>query len=232
MSSLFKKLSTIDTRMKYGVYGWIRKAERELIVRHIPQMISCICILCFDEDEEFKVAGEQIEISKGIKRISIIKQEGWKWWAAFGTVKIHYMNGCKYEWYLDINTSSAKYVIGLTSSWDSNLDQSGAFWNNPGIQYLYFADGIYSTIYCQKRKRWKDYAYTYCDELLKVKLSMNLDLKKGEIRFIIDGEDQGIAHRNVEMNEDTEYRLMVALQQDWFYEDNSDYVEIISFTKK
>ena len=40
LMSFLKKLSKIDDKTKYGVHGWIRKAEKELQLGHIPLMIS------------------------------------------------------------------------------------------------------------------------------------------------------------------------------------------------
>ena len=43
--STFRKIREIDDKSKYGVYGWIRRAEQELELPHIPQIITSICIL-------------------------------------------------------------------------------------------------------------------------------------------------------------------------------------------
>ena len=53
MSSSFKKLSKIDKRTKYSVYGWIREMEQALDLSQVPMMISSICILYFHKDPIF-----------------------------------------------------------------------------------------------------------------------------------------------------------------------------------
>ena len=47
MSAFFHKLARIDKDTKYGVYGWIRRAEKELRLSHVPIMIYNICVILF-----------------------------------------------------------------------------------------------------------------------------------------------------------------------------------------
>ena len=70
MASFLKKLSKIDTRTKYGVYGWIRQAEQELQLRHVPLMISSICILYYHKDEIFDIVSKDVKLSMDGKSIT------------------------------------------------------------------------------------------------------------------------------------------------------------------
>ena len=69
--SLLRRLKNIDNRTKSSVYGWIRRAEQELQLCHISQMISSICILYRETEDYFGVYGEKIQLSKDKK--SVIK---------------------------------------------------------------------------------------------------------------------------------------------------------------
>ena len=53
MPSCCKKLAHIDTKTKYGVYGWMRKAEVELQLSQSPLMIANICVLYLYEEDPF-----------------------------------------------------------------------------------------------------------------------------------------------------------------------------------
>ena len=69
----FKQLNTIDKRTKYSVYGWMRNEEKALKLRHIPSMISSMCILYFRDDEIFGVTpNDQVKLSENKKIITKI----------------------------------------------------------------------------------------------------------------------------------------------------------------
>ena len=70
MTSLSKKLSQIDDKTKYGVYGWIRKAGQELELNHVPLMISSICILYYCQDEIFDIVSTHVTKSADGKSIT------------------------------------------------------------------------------------------------------------------------------------------------------------------
>ena len=74
MTSLLKRLSTIDDKTKYGVYGWIREAEKELKSSQIPLMISSICILYYHEYDTFEIVPDNTRISCNGKCITKINQ--------------------------------------------------------------------------------------------------------------------------------------------------------------
>ena len=72
MSSLLKQLSQIDLRTKCSVYGWIREAEKELTVEHIPLMLASICVVYVGkiDDEIFGIVGEGVNLGKNNKKIT------------------------------------------------------------------------------------------------------------------------------------------------------------------
>ena len=63
MTLKFKRLSKIDNRTKFGVYGWVREAEETLNIGNVPQMISSICILYYTEYDEFSIIGRDVDVS-------------------------------------------------------------------------------------------------------------------------------------------------------------------------
>ena len=77
MAAFLKKLSKIDERTKYGVYGWMRQAEKELQLGYIPLMIQSICLLYFYEEQMFDIIGKDIKVSKNKKCITKINECGW-----------------------------------------------------------------------------------------------------------------------------------------------------------
>ena len=73
MSSLLKRISKVDTKTKYGIYGWIRRAEQELQLIHIPMLISSICILFYHEEEFFDIVSKKVKKSIDGKCITTMK---------------------------------------------------------------------------------------------------------------------------------------------------------------
>ena len=71
-SSWLKQLSKIDIRTKHTVHGWIRKAEQELQIGYIPNMIRSICIIYIRDDDIFEVTSDKIKLSKHNKMITKI----------------------------------------------------------------------------------------------------------------------------------------------------------------
>lgn len=64
MANAFKLLSKIDRKIKYSVYGWIREAEKELKLAHIPTMLSSICILFCNDFDVFESMGCNLKAIK------------------------------------------------------------------------------------------------------------------------------------------------------------------------
>eukprot|EP01084_Bolivina_argentea_P282151 482922_1 len=69
MTLFLNRLSKIDTRTKYAVFGWIRNNEKLLELSHIPLLISFICILYFRDDEIFAIIGTKVKLSNNKKCI-------------------------------------------------------------------------------------------------------------------------------------------------------------------
>ena len=147
--SLLKKLSKIDNYTKYGVYGWIRQAEEELNIGHVPPIISNICILYYTEDEIFdrimNMEATNLEISKDKKCVKTIKRTEFIS-IAVGIIEVASTLPMEYLWHLRIKNCE-EGIIGITSTKDSEykrLDQYGAhstIWEQKGNKYLHYSGG-------------------------------------------------------------------------------------------
>ena len=124
MASCWKKLSQIDIRTKYGIYGWMRQAEKELKLPHIPLMISSICILYFFEDEIFNEIGNQTEMSKDRKCIKNMSNKFSN--TNYGIIEIDSNSQGFYRWEirweirLKSQATMTNIIIGITDTTDPN----------------------------------------------------------------------------------------------------------------
>ena len=109
MSSMFKKLSKVDKKQKYCVYGWIREMEQALDINHVPLMISSICILYFHEEEMFDGVGDHVTLSKDKKCIT---NNATKQTKNYGIIEISSNEECIYQWDLKLNLKAC-------SGWNS-----------------------------------------------------------------------------------------------------------------
>ena len=99
-----KRLSKIDDMIKYGVYGWTRKAEQELTLHHVPIMISSIIILYFHAEEKFDQITKSLIKSKNDKCATINRSFGDIGIAnAFGIIEIDSTDNNEYRWDLCMN---------------------------------------------------------------------------------------------------------------------------------
>ena len=69
MDSLNSVNLKIDNRTKYGVYGWIREAEKELQLSDIPDAVCMVIILFYRYDDSFDIYDESIKLSDDQKMI-------------------------------------------------------------------------------------------------------------------------------------------------------------------
>ena len=145
MSTVLKKLSKIDDKTKFGVYGWIRKAEEELKLQHIPVMISSICILYFHKDEIFDIVGKDIKLSKDRKCIIKLSKDEWDN-NCYGATEIQSDTDNIYQW--DIVINKLRVSSGVRFGISSDTCLSG----KSDIQYIQWGDGCE---YDHVSKSWK-----------------------------------------------------------------------------
>ena len=219
MSSL-KELSREDKRIKYSVYGWIREMEKSLHLDYIPPIICCIVILYIQHQELFDMIADNIIISK--EKQCIIKGDYVtmdRVWGnnSYGKHDIVYlpMNENIYKWTFKIikpKTNSGVF-IGISSVVVVDED----FEKHKGHHYGYLHCG---TLF--KNMTYVDYGITYNNN---DQVTMCLNLSRKRLSYSVNGQDQGIAYHNIQLNHNTTYKMFVSLYG------SGDGVEIIDFSK-
>ena len=206
----FKQLKNIGKRTKYTVYGWIRNKEKEL--PNIPCMVTSICILYFRKDEIFEIVAQGFKLSDNKKCIKRdYSERGWvALWCGhpinFGSIIISSNNPVIYEWILRI-ANPEKQENGI----------------EVGITSKPIGDNIYSFCNWGEIKAQK---YGNKDAVNNGEIMIHLDLKKGKIKFSINGIDQGVAYSNIEQSDTINYRLFAGMFRD------GSTVEIVKFQEK
>ncbi len=221
MSSCFKLLSKIDQTTKYVVYGWIREAEVELKLVHIPMMISSICILYYRDDEIFDITGDDIKLSQNKKCITEIGAE-YRCNCNYGIIEVSSNSDNVYRWDLKIIKQPQQYwsiFAGLSS-----VRKLGDIWSlcreNGGASIYMYAN--LGSIYDANKAHWTMYGQRFRENDT---VSIILDLQKQQITYLVNEEDQGIAYKNIIKNDDIKYQLLVVLRN------HNDCVEITNFNK-
>ncbi len=102
--------------------------------------------------------------------------------------------------------------IGVSSLRESGIFPEFIQTNN--AVYMYSSTGEISQPSDTKFKfgRWTKYGekFKYFEE--NDTISIILDLKKQQINYLRNGGDQGIAHKNIQKNNNITYRLLVVIQ--------------------
>ena len=224
MASLFKKFSKIDKRTKYGVYGWIRKAENELKLSNVPLMIQSICILYFYEDEIFNVFGTGIDVSKDKK--SITKSMcGWTN-NSYGITKIQSNTNNVYEWEFIIKNRSdieRGIIIGISNAHKPNIMLMDHMAENE-YSYAHCCDGDTFNRYGNQwdwKKTHPQHVLWWTDD----KITMTLNLATAQLIFFVNDE-QKIRIENIVKGNDITYRMFVSM---YFV---NECVQLLKFTKK
>ena len=207
MSPLFRKLIKIDDRSRYGVYGWIRKAEMDIKIGNIPLIIQSICLLYFYEEEMFDVINKHVQSSDNKKCITKMKINGWTN-NNYGIIQIPSNTDNKYEWNLKVK--HLKYTgmrLGISDSIRSNTylyndsDQTNTY-------YMIWAMG--ATIH-QNINGFSEWSWNVTEIKQNDELSLVLDLKNAEIILSINNSKGKVLFKNVAKSDSIRYRLTVSL---------------------
>lgn len=242
MVSFFKLLSKVDNRSRYAVHGWIRNVEHKLQINYIPNklssipcMVSSICILYFRDDETFDTTSHSVILSSDHK--SITKRANHFDWSnnCYGIIEVDSQSQLICQWDLKINRSIYNHGIrvGLLATESLNKqipvsDNYYIYWSHPSSgkkthhHAYYIADDVYNR-WTGYNGRWFGYGNRFVEDN---EVSICLDLKKSEIRFLVNFIDQGIAFTKIRKGPDIRYRLTVSI----FYP--TDVVEIKNFYKQ
>ena len=214
MSSLLKKLSKI-------VYGWIREAEKELQLTHIPRMISSICILYYHEDEIFGSVSKETKISKDGKCITKINKTWFN--INYGINKIESSADNRYRWDFSLKKLGGHMLfIGITSSEEMETERYICDGDGRNSSYILWA---YGRIWDPVNKKWnfpKDAFKFYEGD----KISMILDLSKSTLAVTINDKFTTIAYDDIRKADTIQYRMFVSI----YHKD--DCVEILNFSSR
>ena len=74
MSTVFKKLKTVDMSIKDSVFGYIRSMQTELRICNIPALISYIALNYYYHNEYFAKFGEQVKLANNNMTVTKMKQ--------------------------------------------------------------------------------------------------------------------------------------------------------------
>lgn len=209
MAFSFKRLSETNNRAKYSVHGWIREAEKELKLEHIPEMLKSVCIIFFDNTDTFSIVDDHIQLSNNNKMIKHMgfqyHESGYR--SGYGSFEIESMsdNDITWDWDLKIINECHCIKIGISSM------------NKDEYQYYYTTAGI---IFCEGKG---------CKRVRKANkndiISVRLNMKQGIVRFYVNGEKQANWCDNVRKHESIKYRLRVVVFL-------NECVEITNFPKR
>ena len=209
----FDELRKVDERSQLVVFGYIRNVEIEFDSNSsnpIPPLISYICLMYFYVIEYFEFIGNHIKLSENKSTISKT-DNGWTS-TSYGSVITPSTDPLTAKWFIKlINPKNANIIIGIQSS---NIDINQPFtWNRTGDMYygFYLATGT-------KHQNKSDYRIRSCIYVKTTQLYkkddiiiMELNMDQRYIRFYHNDQDLGIAFRDIEQNQDLDYRLCVAL---------------------
>ena len=216
MTTFAAKLSKIDTKTKFGVMGWIRKAEMELRLSQIPQMLKSICVLYYDDGEDmFDVIGKKLEydeekelvIANCVSRSSSVQ---YKEISCYGKIKLSSQNEMIFRW--DLGWYAANLFnpikIGISSLNDEHCYQFELKSLIPQTNLSVTLDLIHNTL-------------SYKQEHHGTGIAL-LDRLYG----VGDKEEQDRKIQDIKQGDDIQYRLSVQFLLDGSY----NHVKIVKFS--
>ena len=198
------KLTYIDKQTKYAVYGWIREAERELKLSFVSEIIE-ICILYYDQGEIFDIIGRSVTLSQD-KRCAtqIIGRTLDGWQNNFGRIRIPSRCNIVCKWDLKIMKLKVgdDIKIGFCA-------ESQDLYNNNEYRYTWWSDG--DLFFNRKKYHDGDGVVTFKEN---DHISIILDLIHLQIKASVNNGEEKILFKNVEKEDNIEYKLMVAMEKE------------------
>lgn len=222
-------LKNVNKQTKYITFGWIRNQQKLLKLPNIPSLVSAICILYVREDEIFyKISDNGIKRDENAKKVIKEKFDDCLYNNNYGYIQIASDSDYIIQWDLKVITKSIRcgITIGITNFEDVN---------NAIEECNDMACYMFSENLCITANGWNYYGSYgnsggfgengnyFCDGDL---VSLNLNLRKGQIKLFVNGQDEGIAFRNISRSDKIKYRLFVTLKN------IGDSVKIINFIRK
>ena len=227
VANSFKSLSQVDKRSKYGVYGWIRRAEKELQSSNIPEGIYSLIILYYAEIDKFEYVMEGIETSSNMRQVTkIARDESMAESPIYGKVEIQSTGSGIYEWELKVHKTSGWINIGI-SSWIATDFRE---WLQTKGGYYY---GIYSTEESKFIKKTFTLDNFWDSEAFETKaicngdtVAISYDVNEKKLEFVVmnEGQNAHFMFENIESKKDIQYRLIIVLVNE------NDCVEMTRFS--
>ena len=215
----------MSKRDKYTVYGWMRQAEKEMIIGHIPSMISCICLLYFRDDEEFAHSYKCLQLSENQRKIT----QTWNIYSmcyGHGKIQIPSTSNIICRWKVRIhpanNSNNVTRIIGISSNKETNCQW---FDNLQGVHYAVKTTKIHGNIRYFKvydGNQWQSCFKSWQDGDI---ISICLNLSKNTLTFKVNGYLINPIMTNIHKNDAIKYHLMVGMSC------LDAVVEILSFTQ-
>ena len=205
-------LSKIDNVTKDIVNGWIRKQQQQLNTI-IPTALNGICINYYFEDEMFNVNENQImlkkmginmQLSSNKKYISLTCTKKHRWQVIYGCNEILLNNVyCRYNyiWTMKIHKANdtvddPSIIIGFTEVPFVESDFTYKYSNNGCLYRIAYPQTV--TKYGQ--------GFGTNDEV-----SVSLNTKTMQVRFQVNGCDQGHLLKLYQGNQERKVRLELAI---------------------
>ena len=215
MSSLFRKLQSIDKDTKSTVFGYIRQTEDELSLYCIVALrISFLCLSYYHQGEYFEKAGDDIKISNDKLTITkILNDKSWynttygKTWINSGVSQI-------VKWKFKVNKMKGIDCICLCLvssdnrlNKDCNHPDDKLTFPNFGIDsagFLYIRQDPVSRDYFPYREKYKFHQGDI--------ISMILDTQSKELYFKRNEGDKLILIQNIPTDSKINYKMAISLK--------------------
>lgn len=221
-----KDIKSVDQRSQKMVHGYLREIKEANVFQMeyiIPDLILHICALFYFDREYFSDVMHgydlypiNINFSEDSMKASLVDK---CWGAAYGNIQIESTSKvtCKWEVQLlnhklkmDGSSSCADITLGVTAEEPSKTDA------NPGAfttQKSFTANGrsLHGPSQYKVSDKWTNKFESWKNKDI---IGIELNLKHGSIEFYLNGKSIGVTHRNIPIDEDTKYRLMVIMGWD------------------
>ena len=218
MSTVFKKLNTIDTRIKDSVFGYVRSMESKLCLDNIPALISYITLNYYYHNEYFAKFGKQVKLSNNnmtVTKFEQLKKRQYFSNTTYGNIWIDSNIPQIATWTLKM--PNATFGVGMRSK-DDNVD----LWQ--GCKPYYVLDLEDSCEHDDDDNESKFQDWDDLDYLIGAEISVILDTMNRTIVFKVKKSSSIVAeYSKIQIGEKIKYKLGIHLY------DIKDTVSLIDF---
>ena len=211
MSSLFKKIKSINQWEKDLVIGYTKKAQKLVKPNQIPTAISYLCLVYYYQYDYFVFGGNKIDgihINDKNDTVTVI-DDGVGSSYVYGIMSISDEIPLIYRWTFKLLNKGEEFyndlAIGISNETDSEHD--------------------YYRIFSQGEKDSLDSLAEYAQLLNSGDvIIMEVNVKNGEMRYYVNDKDHGIAFENIDFKKN-KYKMEICVGDKGFE------IKLIDFTK-